>query len=135
MIPLAAKKLPELILPVDQRIEEVKNFLLDIDPSLIYEVVPISDPFGPTKSDPNLDMIVVSSETKRGGEKVNELRGANGLNQLDIYCIELVELESEDADKELKVSSSNQRMDLLGARLKQPEVSNGQRTTDQFLLR
>lgn len=122
-----AKKLPELILPVERRIKEVTNFLLDIDPSLVYEVVPIADPFGPTKSDPNLDMIVVSSETKRGGEKVNELRAANGLNQLDIYCIELVELESEDADKEVKVSSSNQRMDLLGARLKQPEVSDDNR--------
>lgn len=124
---LPAKKLPELILPVERRIKEVTNFLLDIDPSLVYEVVPIADPFGPTKSDPNLDMIVVSSETKRGGEKVNELRAANGLNQLDIYCIELVELESEDADKEVKVSSSNQRMDLLGARLKQPEVSDDNR--------
>lgn len=122
-----AKKLPELILPVERRIKEVTNFLLDIDPSLVYEVVPIADPFGPTKTDPNLDMIVVSSETKRGGEKVNELRAANGLNQLDIYCIELVELESEDADKEVKVSSSNQRMDLLGARLKQPEVSDDNR--------
>lgn len=125
---LPAKKLPELILPVERRIKEVTNFLLDIDPSLVYEVVPIADPFGPTKSDPNLDMIVVSSETKRGGEKVNELRAANGLNQLDIYCIELVELESEDADKEVKVSSSNQRMDLLGARLKQPEVGDDNRS-------
>lgn len=119
---IAAKKLPELILPIEQRIKEVTDFLLDIDSSLTYEVVPIADPFGPTKSDPNLDMIVVSAETKRGGEKVNELRAANGLNQLDIYCIELVEIESDDADKELKVSSSNQRMDLLGSKLKEPEV-------------
>lgn len=98
------------------------DFLVDTDSTLTYEVVPISDPFGPTKSDPLLDMIVVSAETKRGGEKVNELRVANGLNELDIHCIELVELENEDADKELKVSSSNQRMDLLGSKLKLPGV-------------
>lgn len=51
-----AKSLPELIQPVDKRIEDVKEFLNSIDKTLIYEVVPISDPFGPTKSDPDLDV-------------------------------------------------------------------------------
>lgn len=123
--------LPELILPIGRRIQNVIDFLVDTDSTLTYEVVPISDPFGPTKSDPELDMIVVSAETKRGGEKVNELRAANGLNELDIHCIELVELESEDADKELKVSSSNQRMDLLGSKLKLPGVREGERDTER----
>lgn len=119
---IVAKKLPELIQPVEQRIREVTDFLVDTDSTLMYEVVPIADPFGPTKSDPKMDMIVVSEETKRGGEKVNELRKQNGLNELDVYCIELVEIESGNANKELKVSSSNQRMDLLGSKLKQPQV-------------
>lgn len=99
------------------------GFLGDVDDTLTYEVVPISDPFGPTKTDPNLDLIVVSAETLKGGQKVNEVRNAGGLNDLDIYSIELVEIESGEADKELKVSSSNQRMDLLGSKLKKPEVS------------
>lgn len=121
----AAKKLPELILPVDQRIRDVTDFLVDIDSTLMYEVVPINDPFGPTKCDPNLDMIVVSAETKRGGEKVNELRAAKGLNQLEVCCIDLMEGDKDFADKELKVSSSNQRMDLLGSKLRRPEVGKG----------
>lgn len=49
------KTLFELILPVQQRIDEVTDFLKSIDTSLDYEVVPIQDAFGPTKTDANLD--------------------------------------------------------------------------------
>lgn len=67
-----------------------------------------------------LKLIVVSQETMRGGNKVNELRVANGLNELAIHCIELVELERDSEFKEIKISSSNQRMDLLGTRIRDP---------------
>ncbi|XP_055604599.1 bifunctional coenzyme A synthase [Uranotaenia lowii] len=115
---IQSKKLWELILPVEQRIAEVRDFLESIDHTLQYEVVPISDPFGPTATDPNMDLIVVSTETARGGAKVNELRGKNGLNQLAVHTIDLLDDESTVDDKEDKISSSNQRMDLLGTRLK-----------------
>lgn len=117
---IQSKKLPELILPVSERIKEVEDFLTDIDDSLKYEIVPIQDPFGPTKSDPDMQAIVVSAETYKGGLKVNELRVQNKLNELNIHCIKLVELESDCTDKEYKVSSSNQRMDLLGGQIREP---------------
>ncbi|XP_017479592.1 PREDICTED: bifunctional coenzyme A synthase [Rhagoletis zephyria] len=117
-----SKTLSELILPVEKRIEEVRGFLTEIDSSLQYEVVPIDDPFGPTQSDPNMDLIVVSAETERGGHKVNELRIKNNLRPLEIYCISLVESNDTGVGpKEKKVSSSNTRVDLLGTRLRQPE--------------
>lgn len=65
---------------------------------------------------------MVSEETKRGGDYVNKLRAENGLSQLDMHIIELVEIEKDVADKEQKISSSNQRMDLLGSKLKPVEV-------------
>ncbi|KAM7356872.1 bifunctional Phosphopantetheine adenylyltransferase - Dephospho-CoA kinase [Cochliomyia hominivorax] len=117
-----SKTLNELILPVDRRIDELHKFLKEIDATLEYEVVPIDDPFGPTKSDPNMDMIVVSEETLRGGQKVNELRQQNNLNTLDIFCIDLVEATDIAGPKENKVSSSNTRIDLLGTRWRQPEL-------------
>lgn len=112
------KKLWELIHPTEWRIEDVRAFLEDIDSTLKHEVVPISDPFGPTATDPDMDLIVVSTETSRGGAKVNELRAKNGLKQLQVHTIELLDDELTDDDKEDKISSSNQRMDLLGTRLK-----------------
>jgi len=38
------------------RMSSVEDFLHDIDPSLQYHIVPISDPFGPTKEDPTLEV-------------------------------------------------------------------------------
>ncbi|XP_065359437.1 bifunctional coenzyme A synthase [Calliphora vicina] len=119
-----SKTLSELILPVDRRINDLQTFLKEIDATLEYEVVPIDDPFGPTKSDPNMDMIVVSAETLRGGQKVNELRQENKLNTLDIFCIDLVEATDKGGPKENKVSSSNTRIDILGTRWRQPEFKS-----------
>lgn len=70
-------------------------------------------------------LIIVSAETMRGGEKVNELRRSTGLQELKIHCIDLVESEPDADVKETKVSSTNTRMDLLGTRIHQPrEHSN-----------
>ena len=53
---VSKKLLPELILPVHQRISDVKSFLEDFKPSLEYNVVPISDPFGPSIVDESLQV-------------------------------------------------------------------------------
>ncbi|KAH8339193.1 hypothetical protein KR074_006668, partial [Drosophila pseudoananassae] len=115
------KTLPDLILPVEERIERLREFLTDIDNTLHYEIVPIDDPFGPTQTDPDLDMIVVSAETLRGGQKVNEIRKARQLRNLEIFVIDIVESNVHDGIHEAKVSSSNTRIDLLGTRWKRPE--------------
>lgn len=65
-------------------------------------------------------IIIVSAETFRGGEKVNELRKENNLKELKIHCIDLIELDTNEEGKERKISSSNKRMDLLGTRLREP---------------
>lgn len=54
----AAKTLHELSLPVEQRIAHVREFLTDIDSTLLYEIVPIQDPFGPTRTDPEIDVSI-----------------------------------------------------------------------------
>lgn len=69
--------LKELIEPYNRRVEKLHEFLNDIKPSLRYEIVPLSDPFGPSISDAELQCIVVSEETRRGGEAVNRKRVEN----------------------------------------------------------
>lgn len=122
---IKTKKLHALIMPVQERIKDVEEVLEKIDNTLTYEVVPITDPFGPTAFDPNMQLIVVSEETKRGGVKVNELRVKNRLTPLKMYTIPLVEQSKHDdthdfSIMEPKVSSSNRRISLLGTLLKQP---------------
>lgn len=119
-----SKLLWELIEPIDIRIQNVKNFLDDICPELTKNVVPITDPMGPTKSDPTMDLLVVSEETMRGGNKVNEVRQNNNLNPLDILKIDLVEDPCSSDHEEDKISSSSGRIRLLGDLLKPLNVNH-----------
>ncbi|XP_008472540.1 bifunctional coenzyme A synthase-like [Diaphorina citri] len=54
---LHSKKLWELIEPCQIRKENVLSFLQDIDPSLEYDIVSITDIFGPTKDDPTFEVM------------------------------------------------------------------------------
>jgi len=54
------------------------------------EVHVISDPFGPTIDDPELEAIVVSPETRRRAEELNEIRVLKGLRKLEIVQIPFV---------------------------------------------
>ena len=72
-------------------------------------------------------MIVVSAETLRGGQKVNELRQQKNLGTLELHCVELVEdlLPAHMRDPEgedWKISSSSTRVRMLGTRLCEPQV-------------
>lgn len=82
------KVLKELIESYDRRVQGLQEFLNDVKPSLKYEIVPLSDPFGPSISDPELQCIVVSEETRRGGEAVNKKRVQNvRTSSLDFYLL------------------------------------------------
>ena len=68
------KLLGELIRPTDTRIADVRDFLEDVKPGLEYNVVAITDPYGPTLEDASIQCLVVSEETSRGGELINVKR-------------------------------------------------------------
>lgn len=116
-----SKLLWELIQPVETRMSQVQNFLMAIDNTLTYDVRAIQDMIGPLRTESNLDVLVVSRETITGANAVNDIRRANNLPEIQIHCVDLIDLETDEEGKEKKVSSSNQRMDLLGTRLKEPE--------------
>ncbi|KAF7708086.1 bifunctional coenzyme A synthase [Silurus meridionalis] len=117
---LKKKVLKELIEPYSRRVGKLHEFLNDVKPSLQYDIVPLSDPFGPSISDPELQCIVVSEETRRGGEAVNRKRAENGLPELKLCEIPLIK-DTHHADiEEEKISSSSLRTRLLGTLLVPP---------------
>ena len=89
----------------------------------IMDVVPISDPFGPTGWDPDIQALVVSGETLSGGNAVNKIRKERDLSQLEIFVVDVIsseqgigegkgdlsEVKDEKVLKELKMGSTGIR--------------------------
>ncbi|VDM44227.1 unnamed protein product [Toxocara canis] len=107
------KCLWELMEPFEVREKAVKEFVEDVSNKVRCEVHPITDPFGPAIVDPDLEAIIVSSETIKGGHAVNEERKKRGLSKLTVESIRLVDGEDKILG-ETKISSSARRRALLG---------------------
>uniref|UniRef100_A0A3Q3EDU5 Bifunctional coenzyme A synthase n=1 Tax=Labrus bergylta TaxID=56723 RepID=A0A3Q3EDU5_9LABR len=98
---LKRKVLKELVQPYALRVEKLREFLQDIRPSLEVEIV----------------CIVVSEETRKGGEAVNKKRIENGLPALVLHEIQLLKDAHHTETEEEKISSSSLRSRLLGTLL------------------
>ncbi|KAJ7984620.1 hypothetical protein DPEC_G00356660 [Dallia pectoralis] len=116
---LKKKVLKELIEPYALRVQHLREFLQDVKPSLQYDIVPLSDPFGPSVVEAQLECIVVSEETRKGGEAVNRKRIENGLPGLVLHEIQLLKDAHHTEIEEEKISSSSLRSRLLGTLLAQ----------------
>jgi len=121
------KTLCELIEPLDTRIGHVTQFLNTVEPSLEVEFAKLYDPFGPSITEKDCTCLVVSHETFKGGFAVNEKRKENKLNAMDVHVIDLVDEESPAnssnvVNGEEKVSSTKERLNLLGNLLRDPYV-------------
>ncbi|KAK3595443.1 hypothetical protein CHS0354_003437 [Potamilus streckersoni] len=115
------KILHDLIQSIDVRQKAVEEFLTDVKSCLTYKILPIDDIFGPTVKDSKLECIVVSEETKKGGELINQEREKRSMSRLDEYVIELMEDDARLSQyEEEKISSSTSRKRLLGTLLHQP---------------
>ncbi|XP_065555523.1 bifunctional coenzyme A synthase [Lathamus discolor] len=117
---LRNKVLMELIEPYEVRVAKLREFLEDVKPSLRYDIVRLMDPYGPSVTDPDLQCLVVSQETRRGGEAVNQQRLENGLPALALYEILLMQDPDHSENEEEKISSSSLRHRLLGTLLRPP---------------
>ncbi|CAL8080884.1 unnamed protein product [Orchesella dallaii] len=114
------KTLGELIEPFETRKEKAVAFCKDLVPHLQISVLPLTDAIGSTATD-HFDLLVASAETSAGLELINKMRKDNGLNPAELLTINVLDDQSKMNDmEEDKISSSSQRIRLLGSRLKPP---------------
>ena len=81
-----------------------------------FELVPIQDVYGPTAYDPEISALVISEETKAGAKSIAELRKKKGLQELDIFVIDVIgestRIVGLERMEETKLSSTKIRQRL-----------------------
>jgi phosphopantetheine adenylyltransferase len=63
---------------------------------LTIECVEIQDPFGPTITDESVTALVVSAETRSGGQAVNERRIERGWKALEVFEIDVLDAREDE---------------------------------------
>jgi phosphopantetheine adenylyltransferase len=80
--------------------------------SITIECVEIQDPFGPTITDESVTALVVSEETRSGGQAVNNKRTEKGWKPLEVFEVDVLDAEeiepgaSQTEDFASKISST-----------------------------
>ena len=64
---LTKKDNRDVLESLQERMQGVHRFMELFKPSLVYDIVPLHDVYGPTATDPNIQALVVSKETASGG--------------------------------------------------------------------
>jgi len=92
---IRSKELAAIIEPYEVRESEVLEWLSqNKKPGQQIHILPLQDMFGPTIQDTAIDVLVVTSQTRAGGEKVNLERMKRGLLKLPIVEADMVHDES-----------------------------------------
>jgi len=93
-ISIQSKTLNHLIEPYEDRINHIRDFLRKIGAGDRATIVPLNDPYGPTLTDPNIDVLIVSTQTRSGGEAINAARSEKGLPRLPIIETPMIKDDS-----------------------------------------
>lgn len=100
---LNKKKFHEFLEPYEVRKKTVEEFITRLRPDqFTVEIHELGDMYGPTATVEKMDFLLVTEETAKGGEMVNSKRKENGLCELKVFVVRLI----EDHSKEDKISST-----------------------------
>ncbi|KIJ26454.1 hypothetical protein M422DRAFT_272498 [Sphaerobolus stellatus SS14] len=93
---LTKKAYKEHLEPLPVRMDAVRDFLRLFKPGLIYDIVPISDVYGPTGWDPDIQGLVVSKETLPGAASIAAVRAEKSFPPLQTFVIDVISAVSAD---------------------------------------
>jgi len=84
---LKKKKNREMIQSIKHRMSNVEKFVKSMRSDIEYDILEISDPWGPAIVRPELEAIVVSSETIGGARMINEMRNEKKMKPLATMAV------------------------------------------------
>ncbi|CAK5277353.1 unnamed protein product [Mycena citricolor] len=110
---LTRKTYASVLESLSQRKSVTERFMRAFRPDLVYDLVEISDVYGPTGWDPDIQALVVSKETLSGADAIATHRAAQNLPALETFVIDVISttstsLSETDADalRQAKMSST-----------------------------
>ena len=80
----------ELIQPLETRAQVLVSLVGHLCPAVSVRWVPLYEPYGPTIKSNAYDALILSQETLRGGERINQVREENGFQPLDLIVVDCV---------------------------------------------
>ncbi|ODO03418.1 pantetheine-phosphate adenylyltransferase [Cryptococcus wingfieldii CBS 7118] len=113
---LASKTHAELVQPLAERLDNANAFLARSGASdtLQLDVLRIDDALGPTRTDPDIQALVCSRETLSGGEYVNSSRKGAGLEELELFVVDVI-AEREEVDLKQEVDEAKLKKMKMGS--------------------
>jgi len=90
--------------------------------SITIECVEIQDPFGPTITDESVTALVVSGETRSGGQAVNEKRLEKGWKALEVFEVDVIDAEDVEG-KPTKTEDFASKISSTAIRKRRAEVA------------
>ncbi|KAE9409475.1 Nucleotidylyl transferase [Gymnopus androsaceus JB14] len=133
---LSSKSNAHILESLETRQANVRSFLEMFKPSRVqtpmdkgfeYDIVMISDTYGPTGTDPNIQGLVVSRETVGGAEKIAEYRKKKGFPALTTFEIDVISHTSpNEEDLGLKMSSTFIRNWIAGRQKQHHDKKEGE---------
>ena len=103
---------------------------------IVINYTSISDPFGPTITDPDISALVISAETRAGGKAVNDKRREKGWKELEVFEVDVLDASPGDGEEEerevregfeSKISSTEIRRRMVEIEEKEKERAKGER--------
>ncbi len=96
---------PHATAPYNERRRDLEAYLKELDFAKRSEIVPLNDPFGLTISSKGLEALVVSKETQKTAEKINEERQRAGIAPLEIVAVNMVPAENNSPISTTRIRS------------------------------
>lgn len=87
---------------------------------LVVHCVEITDPCGPTITDPAIDGLVLSAETRAGGQTINDKRKEQDWSPLQILEVDVLDADENERDPQSQDFHSKLSSTAIRAKLAQP---------------